>query len=193
MKPLEALNRLNDIAASFMVTQAFSAACNLGVFEELSRGPSTADDLALLAVLRQLGLVEPTSDRYRNSELGDFLTSQSAVPLEPLSMWGSPWPHMWEFLLDALKEFSPRWQQALGTTAEETFTALYEDPVRLRRFCQLMDAFSLPIGQEIAERFDFTAHRCVLDVAGGSGGLAIQVGRKYPHLHGNAPRLRQRS
>ena len=196
MKPLEALNRLNDIAASFMVTQAFSAACNLGVFEELSRGPSTAEELArklsvhpdgcrrLLAVLRQLGLVEPTSDRYRNSELGDFLTSQSAVPLEPLSMWGSPWPHMWEFLLDALKEFSPRWQQALGTTAEETFTALYEDPVRLRRFCQLMDAFSLPIGQEIAERFDFTPHRCVLDVAGGPGGLAIQVGRKYPHLRG---------
>ena len=196
MKPLEALNRLNDIAASFMVTQAFSAASNLGVFEELSRGPSTAEDLArklsvhpdgcrrLLAVLRQLGLVEPTSDRYRNSELGDFLTSQSAVPLEPLSMWGSPWPHMWEFLLDALKELSPRWQQALGTTAEETFAALYEDPVRLRRFCQLMEAFSIPIGQEIAERFDFTLHRCVMDVAGGSGGLAIQVGRKYPHLRG---------
>ena len=137
MKPLEALNRLNDIAASFMVTQAFSAASNLGIFEELRRGPSTAEDLArklsvhpdgcrrLLAVLRQLGLVEPTSDRYRNSEPGDFLTSQSAVPLEPLSMWGSPWPHMWEFLLDALREFSPPWQQALGTPAEETFTALY--------------------------------------------------------------------
>ena len=120
MKPIEALNRLNDIAASFMVTQAFSAACNLGVFEELSRGPSTAEDLArklsvhpdgcrrLLAVLRQLDLVEPTSDRCRNSELDDFLTSQSAVPPEPLSMWGSPWPHMWEFLLDALKELSPR-------------------------------------------------------------------------------------
>ncbi|MGH9961864.1 MAG: methyltransferase, partial [Pyrinomonadaceae bacterium] len=98
--------------------------------------------------------------------------------------WGSPWPHMWEFLLDALRELSPRWQQALGTTAEETFAALYEDLVRLRRFCQLMDAFSIPIGQEIAERFDFTPHQCVMDVAGGAGGLAIQIGRKYPHLRG---------
>jgi 3-hydroxy-5-methyl-1-naphthoate 3-O-methyltransferase len=196
MKPVEALNRLNEIACSFMVTQAFSAACNLGVFEELSRGPSTTDDLArklsvhpdgcrrLLAALRQLGLVEWTNDRYRNSELGDFLTSKSPVPLEPLSMWGSPWPHMWEFLLDALRELSPRWQQALGTTAEETFAALYEDPIRLRRFCQLMDAFSIPIGDKIAERFDFASHRCVLDVAGGPGGLAIQVGRKYPRLRG---------
>jgi len=137
MKPLEALNRLNDIAASFMVTQAFSAACNLGVFEELSRGPSTAEDLArklsvhpdgcrrLLAVLRQLGLVEPTSDRYRNSELGDFLTSQSAVPLEPLSMWGSPWPHKVGVLARCAQGVQPAWQQALGTTAEEAFTALY--------------------------------------------------------------------
>jgi hypothetical protein len=196
MKPLEALNQLNEIAASFMVTQTFSAACNLGLFEELSRRPSTAEDLAgklnvhpdgcrrLLVALKQLGLVECANDRYRNSELGEFLTSKSPVSLEPLSMWGSPWPHMWEFLLDAIREFSPRWQQALGTTAEESFAALYEDPVRLRRFCQLMDAFSLPIGQEIAERFDFTPHRCVMDVAGGPGGLAIQIGRKYLHLRG---------
>lgn len=196
MKPLEALNRLNEIAASFMVTQTFSAACNLGVFEELSHGPTTAEGLArklcvhpdacqrLLVALKQLGLVDRAKDGYRNSELGDFLTSKSPVPLEPLSMWGSPWPHMWEFLLDALKEFSPRWQQALGTTAEETFAALYEDPVRLRRFCQLMDAFSLPIGQRIAECFDFTPYRCVMDVAGGAGGLATQIGRKYSHLRG---------
>jgi hypothetical protein len=196
MKPMQALNRLNDIATSFMVTQTFSSACNLGVFEELSQGPTTAESLAkklnvhpdacrrLLVALKQLGLVDRESDRYRNSELGDFLTSQSAVKLEPLSMWGSPWPHMWEFLLDAIREFSPRWQQALGSTAEETFAALYEDPVRLRRFCQLMDAFSLLIGQEIAERFDFAPHRFVMDVAGGPGGLAIQIGRKHPHLRG---------
>jgi 2-polyprenyl-3-methyl-5-hydroxy-6-metoxy-1,4-benzoquinol methylase len=196
MKPMQALNRLNDIATSFMVTQTFSSACNLGVFEELSQGPTTAESLAkklnvhpdacrrLLVALKQLGLVDRESDRYRNSELGDFLTSQSAVKLEPLSMWGSPWPHMWEFLLDAIREFSPRWQQALGSTAEETFAALYEDPVRLHRFCQLMDAFSLLIGQEIAERFDFTRHRFVMDVAGGPGGLAIQIGRKHPHLRG---------
>ena len=196
MKPVEALNRLNEIAVSFMVTQTFCAACNLGVFEELSHGPTSAEDLArklsvhpdgcrrLLVALKQLGLVDRTSDRYQNSELGGFLTSASPVQLEPLSMWGNPWPHMWEFLLDAIREFGPRWQQALGTTAEESFAALYEDPVRLRRFCQLMDAFSLPIGQEIAERFDFTPHRCVMDVAGGPGGLAIQIGRKYLHLRG---------
>jgi len=144
MKPLEALNRLNEIATSFMITHAFSTACNLGVFEELSLEPKTAQDLArklnihpdgclrLLVVLVQLGLVNRVNDGFQNSRLGDYLTSKAPVSLGQLANWGAPWPHMWEFLPDALRELSPRWQQALGTTAEETFAALYEDPVRLR-------------------------------------------------------------
>jgi hypothetical protein len=35
MEPLGALNRLNETAGSFMVTQTFATACNLGVFEQL--------------------------------------------------------------------------------------------------------------------------------------------------------------
>jgi len=47
-----------------------------------------------------------------------------------------------------------------------------------------MNTFSIPIGQVIAERFDFSPYKCVMDVAGGPGGLSIQVGRKYPNLRG---------
>jgi hypothetical protein len=196
MKPLEALNRLVEIATSFCVSQTFSTACNLGLFEELSKGPATAEDLSqrinihpngcrrLLVALTHLGLVERENGLYRNSELGHFCTSQSPVALEPLAMFGHPFYHMWEFLPDALREFRPRWQQALGTTADEVFAALYEDPVRLRRFAQMMNAFSIPEGQEIAERFDFTPYQCVLDVAGGPGGIVVQIGLRYPHLRG---------
>jgi acetylserotonin N-methyltransferase len=98
-------------------------------------------------------------------------------------MWGNPFYHMWEFLGDALREYSPRWKQATGATAEEAFSALYEDPVRLRRFVALMNATNEPIGMEIAERFDFAPHRCVLDVAGASGGMVISIAKRYPHMH----------
>lgn len=194
MKPLQALNRLLEIATSYLVSQIFFTACNLGLFEELSKGPATAEDLSqrinihrngcrrLLVALTHLGLVERENGLYRNSELGNFCTSKSPVALEPLSMWGNPLYHMTEYLPDALREFSPRWQQALGT--EESMASIYKDPVFARRFAQFMNAYSVPEGQEIAERFDFSPYRRVLDVAGGAGGIVVQIGLRYTHLHG---------
>jgi len=188
LKPVEALNRLVEIVNGYAVSQTFFSACRLGLFEQLSKGPATADDLSerlsihpngcrrLLVALAHLGLVEREDGLYRNSEVGNFCTSKSPVPLEPISMMGETFYHMFEYLPDALREFSPRWQQALGTEASEVFAALYEDPARLRRFAQMMNAFSIPQGQEIAEHFDFTPYRCVMDVGGGPGGIAIQIG-----------------
>ena len=47
-----------------------------------------------------------------------------------------------------------------------------------------MDAYSLVIGEEIAECYDFTPHQCIMDVAGGTGQLSMQAALKYPHLRG---------
>jgi hypothetical protein len=196
MKPIEALNRLTEISFGFTRSQMFFVACRLSVFDHLATGPATAAELGeqlrihpegcrrLLAGLRSLGLVESEGDLFRNSELGSFLTTSSPVQLEPLSMMGDPFYHMWEFLPDALREYGPRWQQALGTTQTEVFGALYEDPARMRRFAACQNAFSVPQGQLLAEVFDFSPHHCLLDVGGNSGGISIQVGLKYPHLRG---------
>lgn len=196
MKPVEALNRLIAIATSYCVSQTFFTACQLGLFEQLSQGAMTAEDLSqklnihpdgcarLLAVLRHLGLVEREGELYRNTAVSYYCTAQASVSLEPISMWGNPFYRIWEFLPDALREYSPRWQQALGAKPEEVFAALYEDPARLRRFIELTNANSAPQGQLIAERFDFTPYQCVLDVAGGSGGQVIAIGQRNPHLRG---------
>ena len=165
LKPVQALNRLLDIVTSYCDTQAFLAGCKYGLFEEMSKGPATAEDLSrrvnihpvgcrrLLVALAKLGLVEHEGDLYRNSELGQFCSSKSSVNLSALSGFGDPFYHMFEFLPDALREYSPRWQQALGTSKEDVFGALYEDPARLRQFALFMNAMSVPQGQEIAERF----------------------------------------
>ena len=195
-KPIEALNRVVEIASSFCVSQVFFTACKLGLFEQLSHGASSAEDLSLklnihphgcarlLAALRHLGLVERDGELYHNTEVGSYCTSQSPVPLEAISMWGNPFYHIWEFLPDALREYTPRWQQAVGAKADEVFAALYEDPARLKRFIELTSAISLPQGLEMAQRFDFKPYKCVLDVAGGSGGIVISIGKRYPHLRG---------
>lgn len=39
-------------------------------------------------------------------------------------------------------------------------------------------------GEELAQRYDFSRHRRLLDVAGSSGGLSIGIRKHYPHLQG---------
>jgi hypothetical protein len=84
----------------------------------------------------------------------------------------------------AVRENSPRWQETFGSTQQETFANLYKDPAALRRFCGIMSAYSIPQGKLLAETFDFSPYRCILDVAGGTGGLIIEAGKRYPHLRG---------
>jgi 2-polyprenyl-3-methyl-5-hydroxy-6-metoxy-1,4-benzoquinol methylase len=48
----------------------------------------------------------------------------------------------------------------------------------------MLNAMGIPQGQIIAERIDFAPYHCLLDVAGGPGGVAIPIGVKHPHLRG---------
>jgi len=191
----QALTKLATIAFGFAHSQALLSAYELGVFEALADGAITCDELAkqvqvrptacrrLLMALVSLDLVEHNDGLFRNSELGQFCSSRSTVNLGAVAKI-NPFYHMFEYLSDALREYSPRWQQALGTTPQDAFAALYADPARLREFAQLMNAFSVPQGQLIAECFDFAPHTCVMDVAGGPGGQVIQIGLRHPHLRG---------
>jgi len=190
------LNQLADIITSYCVTQAFVAGCKLGVFDELSHGAATAEEVAqrvgihpvgcrrLLVALANVGFIDREGDLYRNSQLGGYCASNSPVNLAAICGFAEPFYHMFEFLPDALREYSPRYHQALGASKEDVFGALYEDPARLRQFAYFMNALSVPQGQHIAEHFDFSPYHCIMDVAGGPGGQAVQVGLRHPHLRG---------
>ena len=196
MAPIQALDRLLEIITSYCAAQSFATACKLGLFEEMTKGPATAEDLAgrvnihpvgcrrLLVVLAHQGLVDRDGELFKNSELGRYCSSDASVNLAGVSGFIEPFYHMFEFLPDALREYSPRWQQALGTSQADVFGALYEDPARLRQFAQFMNALSVPQGQVIAEHFDFTPYHCVMDIAGGPGGQSIEIGRRHQHLRG---------
>lgn len=191
----KALNRLSEIAMGFVGTQTLATGVQLGVFEALQNGPKTLEELAeelklqpvscrrLLMALASLDLVACRNGVCENTELGRYCTSQAPVNLGAASNM-RPFDHMCEYLPDAVREYGPRWQQALGAPAEDTFAALYADPVGLRHFADLMDGFSMPQGQLIAESFDFSGCQCIMDVAGGPGGQAIEIGLKHPHLRG---------
>src|SRR5687768_15211926 len=133
-----ALTRLAGIAFAFVKSQALLSACELGVFDALADGPISSDDLAeeihikpiacrrLLMALASLDLVACQEGTFRNTDLGEFCTSKGAVNLRAISNV-NPFYHMFEHLSDALREYSPRWQQALGTTPQDAFASLYVD------------------------------------------------------------------
>jgi len=192
---VQALNRLTELAFGFVPSKVFQTAFELGVFEALSDGALTSDAVAarlkihpvgcrrLLMMLVNLGLTEQSGDGFRNSELGQLCSSRSPVNLGTVSSV-DPFYRMYEYLPDALREYGPQWQKAIGITGRDAFSALYADPVRLRQFAGLMNALSVPQGQVIAESFDFMPHTCIMDVAGGPGGQVIPIGLRYPHLRG---------
>jgi O-methyltransferase domain/Dimerisation domain len=194
--PLEALNRLTDIATGYTMTQALVAGCQLGVFDALSQRTATLEELAsktgvpalgcrrLLSALEEIGLVERENGGFRSSELGNYCSSKAPVNLAPLTGLASPFSYLWEFLQNAIRENSPQWIPATGASSADTFAAIYSDPAGLRRFCALMNAQSVIQGQEVAACFDFKPFRCVMDVAGGVGGISTQIGRRFPHIKG---------
>jgi DNA-binding Lrp family transcriptional regulator len=195
-KSVETLNQLMNIVGGYVEAQAFVTACTLGLFEALGDGSKTPEDLAerlgihpvgcrrLLSALANLGLVTREDGRFANSELGASCTSKSPVNFSTLAGFGNPFYHMFEFLPDALREYGPRWQQAVGATSDDVFAAMYADPKLLRDFAHFMNAMSIPQGQLIAQAFDFAPYECVMDIAGGPGGQAVQIGLKHPHLRG---------
>jgi len=174
----------------------FFAGTSLGVFEELSKGPATAGDLArrlgfdedagvrLLIGLSQMGLLTRNQDNFANGDVARYLTSSGPAPLMPLLVWGKLFYPMWGHLDDAVREGSPRWRQTFGATQQDAFVNMYKDPQSLRNFCGIMSAYSIPEGQILAETFDYTQCACVLDVAGGPGCLTIEAGKRHPHLRG---------
>jgi hypothetical protein len=193
---VQAQMRLMEVSFAFVNSQAFMSAVDLAVFDALTTdAAASAEEIAqrvnihpvacrrLLMLLASLGLVEHDGDRFRNSAVGELCSSRSAVKLGPMSRI-NPFYAMTAHLTEALREYSPRWQQTLGVTAADAFAGLYADPGRLREFAELMNAISVPQGQLIAERFDFAAYGCIMDVAGGPGGQSIAIGVRHPHLRG---------
>jgi len=178
-----------------VTSQAFVSAHDLGLFDALTPEPASIEEIArqidirpvacrrLLTLLVSLGFVERDGDRFRNSEIGELCSSRSTVKLGATSRI-NPFYAMSAHLTDALREYSPRWQQTLGVTAADAFAALYADPAGLREFADLMNAISVPQGRLIAERLDFAPYSCIMDVAGGPGGQSIAIGVRHPHLRG---------
>ena len=172
------------IATGFMAAKHLFVASEIGVFENLANGPATLDELAAKSgiprrtlrisadAMVSLGLLEREGDRYRNSAVAAaYLAGRAGPDLRPairlLDRIGYP---TWMKLEDAVRRGE----------GERHFGRFTEEEQQI--FSAGVEAITAGMAALLAESYDFSRHRRVLDVGGGTGSFLIAVLRRHPTL-----------
>lgn len=190
-------DRIQEMMTGFWISKVLFTGVELGIFDELANGAASAEVLAyrlrvhpealerLLNALVAMELLQHNAERYRNTtEAQSYLVrsqpSYIGGQVEHLSQlhW-----RLWQYLPDAVRENGPRVQQVFGPVFN-ILQAVSSDPQRLRTFIQGMHNLSVPAAREILETINLSGYKCIMDVGGGSGALAIAAVQKHPQMRG---------
>ena len=171
-----------DLATGFMRAKHLFAASELGIFEALGERPATIDALAtrlkiprrttriITDAVTALGLLERHGDEYRNSELAQaYLSGRGPVDMRPfIRFWNRLSYRRWLGLEDSIRK-------GKGVAGEFNFTAEEQ-----KIFSEGVEAFSAAHATALAATYDFSRHRCVLDLGGGTGSFLRAILQRHP-------------
>jgi len=187
MSPQPILQLLNN----HMATKCVFVASRIGLFEAIASGHQTLDTLAkqlnvprrtlriIADALVAIDFLEKAADRYDNTLLtATFLSGQAGKDLRPvLKLWDTVVYPQWATLETSIRcnsrtfgfpEFSPE-QRHIFDMGVATLTA--------------------PSAQALAQKYDFSAHNKVLDMAGGMGLFLTSVLAEQPDMSGTLVEL----
>jgi precorrin-6B methylase 2 len=85
-------------------------------------------------------------------------------------------------LEDAVRTGHAQIQRVVGKEKDHFFQAMDRNKDHLETFMATMDEHSLLEGEALASAYDFSSHRELLDVGGGTGAMSVAILRRYPHL-----------
>ena len=171
------------LASGFMSAKLLFAANELGLFEALADSPTTIDGLAARTGLTRraarisadamvaLGLLEREGDTYRNgAAAAAFLTGRGPADLRPfLRFWD--------------KISYPNWCEFSEALAKGPSKEIFELDDELQEVASAgIEAILAGPATALPKTFDFSRHRRLLDVGGGTGSWSIAVAQAYPQL-----------
>lgn len=175
---------LLDAATGFMAAQSLFAAAELGVFAALSDGPRSLGDLASglgldaarLAVVvdatTTLGVLECREGQYRiDADHLPFLSGGESDLAPLFRFWGRMTYPLWMRLPSAVRS---------GTGA--SWTALSGEQQRI--YSDGVEALGRVHARALAQLYDFSRHRRVLDLGGGTGAWLAAILERHPHVTG---------
>jgi ubiquinone/menaquinone biosynthesis C-methylase UbiE len=179
------INSIEKIVTSVYPPFALLAGMQLDLFTALKEGPLNAEQIAakigvgsnklkvLLYALVVSGFLEVESELFRNTDsVYQFLVKGSA-----------------SYVGDIHELLSTMWNAALKTAdsiqkgvpqAKLNYSEMSQD--ELRRFFLGEHPYAVEYGRDLVKRYDFSSYTTLLDVGGGSGGLAIAVTEACPHI-----------
>ncbi|MFG2356444.1 methyltransferase [Streptomyces sp. NPDC048521] len=187
---------LLELALGYVYSAALHTAARFAIADHLADGPRTADELAEAAqvdgpYLYRLLRFLATKGVFREDEEGRFHLTPLAEPLRT---------HAERSLRDYImvRGEAVFWESAghlheavrTGTTAfEHLYGVPFYDHVAAdadlgKAFNSSMAAFSETLSNDVAEAFDFSDAKSVVDVGGGRGGLLRAVLRRNAHMTG---------
>jgi len=183
---------LNSLDEPVYRAGAVLAGIQLDLFTVLKEGPLTASQIAeitkvdvvrlrpLLYALVIVGLIIIEEGLFTNSAEADYYLVR-----------GRP-----AYRGDEYKFFADAWQAVLKTgdsirsgrpQAKHDYATMSEP--ELEDFLQGLYPGTFDLGLWLAEHYDFTSCRTILDVGGGSGALAIALTQSLPQLQGTVIEL----
>jgi ubiquinone/menaquinone biosynthesis C-methylase UbiE len=174
------------VAIGFMAAKHLFAASELGLFEALANGPAKLEELAgrmavpprtaaiVAAAMVSLGLIEQEGSHYRNSAAAAaFLAGNSQSGLRPfLRLLDNISYPLWQKFIEAVR--SGQGQAQFGKFDQE----------RQQVFSAGVESLTNGVATALATNYDFSRHRRLLDVGGGTGSFLLTVLRGCPALNG---------
>jgi hypothetical protein len=191
-------SKIMQVGLGFLPSKTLLSAVELELFTKLAAGPLTGEEIGARLGLHPRGIWdfldglvalrfldrdgEGPSARYRNApEAAAFLDKASPRYIcGILEMANARLYRFWGDLTEALRTGKPQNEQKHEGRA--IFEALYADPARLEQFMAAMAGISAGNFRALAEKFDFSKYKTLVDVGGATGQLSIFVAQRHPHL-----------
>lgn len=177
---------LLETAHGYFGSQVLFSANELGVFDELAKGPRNADDLAgiiganhdalerLLNACVAIRLLTLGDGLYANTPLAnDVLVSEQPGYLGNWLRLMSRWMKSWTKLTETVRNGGP---------AQDPQIHLGGDPEHTRDFILGMHDYARLRGSEIVRYLDFSGGLELIDVGGGPGSYAVLFTTEWPDL-----------
>jgi hypothetical protein len=174
------------LSTAYWESQALLTANRLQLFDALTDGPRSADEVAarlnldpratglLLRACAGLGLLQQNAGRFENSPAAAaFLVTGGPAFMGNVIRYSDQLYGTWVNLEGAVRS---------GRPALPAESYLGDDPARTRVFVQAMHERALGIARALVGVLDLQGRRTMLDVGGGPGTYSVLLTQRFPGL-----------